>query len=89
MKTATEVREQRRTSRVGAAWRLYQLSEPLEGHYYVVVSANNVPYSGPETYIFGADSSGDISDWGELHGSFRGDMDHDAALKKAGYEVSA
>lgn len=87
MKTATEIRDRRRTSGAGAAHRLYRLSEPLEGFEYVVVSANTVMFSGPETYIFPADASGRIVDWGELDGSFRGDLDHEAALENAGYEV--
>jgi hypothetical protein len=87
VKTATEVKEKRRISGVGAAWRLYALSEPLDGHSHVIVSANIVPYSGPETYIFGASTDGEIDDWCELDGSFRGGMDHEKALSNAGYEV--
>lgn len=66
---------------------LYQLDPPLEGHEFVVVSAVNVPSSGPETYIFGADKEGRIVDWSELDGSFRGGLDHVAALENAGYEI--
>lgn len=68
--------------------RLFELSEPLNGYSMVVVSASDVPYSGPETYIFGADSAGEIDSWIELPGSFRGALDHVAALEAAGYEVS-
>jgi hypothetical protein len=67
---------------------LYSLSEPLDGHSFVVVSGANVPYSGPETYIFGADENGEIVDYGELPGSFRGGIDLDEALEGAGYEVA-
>ena len=82
--------------------RLYKLSEPLAqdrrwwneseedespSYNYVVVSAANVPYSGPETYIFGATKDGEVLDWGELPGSFRGSRDHQAALIGAGYKV--
>lgn len=70
----------------GAA-HLYELSEPLEEHQYVVVSAVNVPFGGPETYIFPADREGNIINWGELDGSFKGALDHSRALKNAGYEV--
>lgn len=87
MKTATEIREKRRTSGAGADWRFYRLSEPLEGNEYVIVSANNVMYSGPETYIFAADSGGQVTDWLELDGSFKGDLDHVQALENAGYGV--
>ena len=65
--------------------RLYSLSEPLEGHNYIVVSAADAPYTGPETFIFGCDERGNAIDFGELEGSFRGSLDHDKALKYAGY----
>jgi hypothetical protein len=66
---------------------LYRLSEPLDGHTYVVVSAAVVPHSGPETYIFGADADGNVADMDELQGSFRGDMNHETALRYAGYVI--
>ena len=74
--------------------RLYRLSVPLVDEYsdddasyeYVVVSAT-VAYSGAETYIFGANESGDIEDWQELPGSFRGSLDHAEALRRAGYII--
>lgn len=78
---------------------LYELSEPVAFDYdwdtdtykedtnYVVVSAANVLYSGPETYIFPADKDGEVLSWAELSGSFRGAMDHAQALQNAGYEV--
>lgn len=76
--------------------RHYRLIPPLlhEDHYpreaevssvdYVVVSASNRA-SVPETYIFEADVRGEIVSWSELPGSFRGGLDHDAALRRAGY----
>lgn len=76
---------------VGEA-RLYKLSEPLEAYgtdevfTYVIVSGV-VAYSGPETYIFPSNEEGKITDWGELHGSFRGEIDHVQALENAGYTV--
>lgn len=66
---------------------LYRLEPPLDGHEYVVVSATVVPYSGPETYVFAASDEGEISDWGELEGSYRGGLSIDEALRGAGYEV--
>lgn len=56
---------------------------------HVVVSANNVPFGGPETYIFPSDADGNVEDWLELPGSFKGGMDHAEALANAGYEVTA
>lgn len=72
---------------------LYKLDVPLRSNWtdasyeYVAVSAADVPYSGPETYIFGADENGEIADWADLHGSFRGALDHAQALRNAGYEI--
>lgn len=79
--------------------KLYRLTPPMPGwepwsddekqaHWdYVVVSAVNAMFSGPETYIFGADSAGEILDWSELDGSFKGALDHEQALRNAGYEA--
>lgn len=54
---------------------------------HVVVSGCHAMFSGPETYIFPADSTGSITDWGELDGSFQGAIDHERALSDAGYTV--
>lgn len=40
-----------------------------------------------ETYIFAANSKGEISDWLELKGSFKGKIDHAQALKNMGYKT--
>ena len=53
---------------------------------HVVVSATVASYSGPETYIFGADEAGEVAAWGELPGSYRGGLDHEEALRGAGYD---
>lgn len=49
---------------------------------YIWVSAVNVPYSGPETYIFPCNEEGEILDWGELPGSFRGETNIPKALDR-------
>lgn len=67
---------------------LYLLDPPLASGEYVRVSATVVPFSGAETYIFPADESGQVIDWGELDGSYRGGLDHAEALRGAGYEVA-
>lgn len=54
---------------------------------HVMVSATNVMFSGPETYIFPADEHGEVTDWGELPGSYKGGYDHAEALNGLGYEV--
>lgn len=40
-----------------------------------------------ETYIFGCDSAGNIHNWRELEGSFKGEMNIARALQNAGYEI--
>lgn len=76
-------------------WRYFRLEPPLceedwqgeiEEYEYVIVSAAYARFSGPETFIFPA-LDGDISDFAELSGSFRGDLDHERALRNAGYEI--
>jgi hypothetical protein len=60
----------------------------VTGHTdYVAVSAANVPCSGPETYIFRANEDGEVEDWGELEGSYRGGLSHETALGNAGYSI--
>lgn len=77
--------------------RLYKLTPSLNekdynGHHkadheYVLVSASHGAFSGPETYIFPANKRGDVTDWGELGGSFKGGLDHKQALENAGYSI--
>lgn len=96
MKTATFVKE---LSGFAGAAKLYKLSEPVkynkpyrkndppaEETIFVVVSATSVIFSGPETYIFPSDEDGKVVDWGELDGSFRGEFDHERALRGLGFE---
>ena len=56
---------------------------------YIVASAANVPYDGPETYLFPCDAEGNVLDWGELPGSTRGTLDHNRAIQEAGYKLVA
>lgn len=84
---------------LGNPWRdarLYRVSPPVtfinrEDHEetteYVIVSAAMVPMVGPETYIFPADEAGQVLSWSQLDGSFRGGLDHERALRNAGYSV--
>ena len=82
--------------------RLYRLEPPMsarrfDGNKYVerpvplvIVSATNVPFGGgPETYVFEANEDGEVTNWGELDGSFKGGLDHAEALRGAGYEVES
>lgn len=78
--------------------RHWKLSEPVaygwgdepDGHTeFVVTSAADVMMSGPEAYIFPADADGKVIDWGEMEGSGKGDHDHEAAIRRAGWEVAS
>ena len=55
---------------------------------YVIVSAV-YDYLNNETFIFPADESGSVIDWGELDGSLRGTTSHRKALEGAGYKLVA
>lgn len=93
MKTATRLPDTKALKGATGDMRLYRLDPPMEDEYtegpveYVVVSATVAMSSGPETYIFPADAEGEITDWGELSGSYKGSLDHAQALANAGYEV--
>ena len=71
-------------------YRLYRLSEPLEGHDFVLVSAIHIAFDTglPETYIFPSNEAGDDTDWTTLPGSIQGVYDHAQALAGAGYELA-
>lgn len=55
---------------------------------YVIVSAAH-DHLITETFIFPADESGSVIDWGELDGSLRGTTSHRKALEGAGYKLVA
>lgn len=54
---------------------------------YVITSATVALFSGPETYIFPADSEGNVLNWMELPGSYRGAMDHEFAISQIGSRI--
>ena len=56
---------------------------------YVLVSAVNVMFSGPETYIFPCDKEGNVLNWTDLDGSMRGTLSHEKALHNMGYELKS
>jgi hypothetical protein len=97
MKTATKIKD---LDDFRGDASLYRLSIPLsvdhwnedseeitKSYRYVIVSAAVAPFSGPETFIFGSNKKGQIVDWMELAGSFRGALDHAEALRGAGYDL--
>lgn len=69
--------------------RLYKLDPPIDGSEFVAVSGIHcaLDTGRPETFIFKADGEGNITDWLELEGSFRGAVDHARALEGAGYTI--
>ena len=78
---------------VRASQKLWKLSEPYTVPCWaydddetdatvvshVITSATTV-LGVPETYVFPAAEDGEIVDWGELPGSFKGALDHTEAL---------
>lgn len=74
--------------------RWYRVSPPVvyrDGVTdFIVTSASYIDddyLSVNETYVFPADDTGEVIDWGEIEGSFRGDTDHGEALRRAGYTL--
>ena len=67
---------------------LFRCDPPLAGHEFVVASANTV-CGRPETYLFPADESGQITGWSELPGSLKDTLDWGDAFGSAGYEVAS
>jgi len=90
MNTAVFVKDVERETR--GDQRVYQLDPPLEGHEFVVVSAVELPASvhrlgqSCETYIFPSDGE-EVIEYMDLPGSIKNTMDHEEALKEAGYEI--
>ena len=64
----------------GATRKLWRISHAGEVQY-VITSAVSVAFTGPETYVFAATEDGEVSDWLELDGSFRGAFDHERAIE--------
>ena len=65
----------------------YDVDGVMHTTNYVIVSAvQDHPIN--ETFIFPADESGSVIDWGELDGSLRGDPSHRKALEGAGYKLA-
>lgn len=91
--TATLVRDLPDVPAVNGTRKLWRFDPPLVDEYghggpheYVVSSAVN--HWAHETYLFPADETGEIVDFGELPGSYQGGTDHEAAIVRAGYEVA-
>jgi hypothetical protein len=66
---------------------LWKAEPPLEGHEYIITSESNVMFTGAETYIFASDKDGNITDWCELPGSYRGELNHKKCFSNIGYNI--
>jgi len=69
-----------RTSMTGAEQKIYAILLRGKIDHYVVVSAVVTRDTGPETYVFLCDSEGEVLNWLELDGSFKGELNHSRAL---------
>lgn len=69
-----------------ARQNLYELSEPLEGHDFIIISYVNNEWA-EETYAFGADADGNIEDWGELSISRKGEWSDADLLAQDDYRI--
>lgn len=67
---------------------LWEVFPRIDGNKYVITSASDVGPSGPETYVFPSNEKGEIIDWGELPGSYRGDLVHKKCFEKIGYKIN-
>ena len=92
-KTATFIKDLDLYS-VSSDQKLYMVNVPVvydedKPTDYIVVSACASAFDTgiPETYIFPSNKHGEIIDWSELEGSFRGSEDHDKALIDGGYTI--
>ncbi len=67
----------------------YTLVSQKQRQTSYVVSSAATAYGEPETYIFPANRSGTVLDWGELSVSGMGFLDCDRAMRDAGYTLDA
>ena len=66
---------------------LWEVLPRIEGNKYVITSVSNVQFTGPETYMFAADEKGNIINWGELPGSYRGELNHQKCFENLDYKI--
>jgi hypothetical protein len=66
---------------------LWEVLPRIDGNKYVITSTSDNMITGQETYMFAADEKGNIIDWGELEGSYRGSLDHKKCFENIGYSI--
>ena len=80
-------RTARKIKNVNSRQILWEVLPRINGHKYVITSATEVEFTGPETYMFAADETGNIIDWCELPGSYRGDLEHSKCFEYINYKI--
>lgn len=89
MKRAKKIRDLTRFQSTAALYELEppHLKDDGEPTRFVIVSSITAHYSGPETYIYESNESGEMVCWEEMRGSCRGTLEHEDALNNMGYEL--
>jgi len=67
--------------------KLYRVNPPLEGHEYVVTNSSS---AWKKVCILGSDENGKVKNWTQdisRPPGFLEDLDHELALRMAGYSV--
>lgn len=67
---------------------LWEVMPRIDGNKFVITSTTNVQFSGPETYMFASDEKGNIIEWCELAGSYRGGLVHKTCFENIGYSTN-
>jgi hypothetical protein len=80
-------RTARKIKNVNSHQILWEALPRIEGYKFVITSTSNVQFTGPETYMFAADEKGNIIDWCELPGSYRGELNHEKCFEEIGYKI--
>lgn len=80
-------RTARKIKNVNSHQILWEVLPRIEGYKFVITSTSKVQFTGPETYMFAADEKGNIIDWGELPGSYRGELNHEKCFEEIGYKI--
>ena len=77
----------RKIKNVNSHQILWEVLPRINGHKYVITSATQVEFTGPETYMFAADENGKITDWCELPASYRGELNHKKCFENINYQI--
>lgn len=67
--------------------KLWKISCKCGEYVRFIVSSAATVLGKPEVYLFEATEDGLITNWCELSGSLKGTLDHEKAIKEAGWEI--